>query len=310
MKIHQTIGIVAGVHALAFLLIFVSPGCSSTAKTGSAAAADPAPTGMPPLAAAAPAPAADSTPLVPTAGPSIDTGKFYAPTRPDTAAAQALTPASAPSDVAPAETYSVKSGDSLSRIAHRHHVKVSELAAANNLRSTSPLHVGQKLIIPGAAPAAKPAAAEANASAPAAAATSLPLGGAPGSAGSGPEKYTVKPGDKLSTIARHFGMTTGALAAENNISDPRKIRPGQVLTIPAGGSHKGGASAKKSRASRPAAESGNPAPAAPAASTSSPALEPVPSPDAPAAVPSASDVPIIRIDGAGAPSSSGAPSSH
>ncbi|HZZ58728.1 MAG TPA: LysM domain-containing protein, partial [Opitutaceae bacterium] len=146
MKIHQTIGIVAGVHLLAFLLIFVSPGCSSTSNASAGASA---PGNTPVVAAAptaAPSPVQDApAPLVaaPSAGPV-----FYSPTRPNTTAAEALAPAVPPPEVTPAETYTVRSGDSLWLIAHRHHIRVSELAAANNLRSGASLRAGQKLIIP------------------------------------------------------------------------------------------------------------------------------------------------------------------
>lgn len=44
--------------------------------------------------------------------------------------------------------------------------------------------------------------------------------------------YTVRAGDTLSTIAVKFGVTTSALAAANNISDPSKIVVGQTLIIP------------------------------------------------------------------------------
>lgn len=43
--------------------------------------------------------------------------------------------------------------------------------------------------------------------------------------------YTVKKGDTLSGIAAMFGTTYQQLAAENGISNPNLIYPGQVLTI-------------------------------------------------------------------------------
>lgn len=44
--------------------------------------------------------------------------------------------------------------------------------------------------------------------------------------------YTVKAGDTLSQIASRNGVTTGALASINGISDPNKIWAGQVLQLP------------------------------------------------------------------------------
>ena len=44
--------------------------------------------------------------------------------------------------------------------------------------------------------------------------------------------YTVRSGDTLSGIASRFHTTVSAIAALNNISDPSKLRVGQVLRIP------------------------------------------------------------------------------
>ena len=43
--------------------------------------------------------------------------------------------------------------------------------------------------------------------------------------------YTVQRGDTLSAIARRYGTTVAAIAAENNIANPNLIFPGQVLRI-------------------------------------------------------------------------------
>jgi LysM repeat protein len=44
--------------------------------------------------------------------------------------------------------------------------------------------------------------------------------------------YTVRSGDTLSGIAARFHTTVSAIAQLNNISDPSKLRVGQVLRIP------------------------------------------------------------------------------
>lgn len=44
--------------------------------------------------------------------------------------------------------------------------------------------------------------------------------------------YTVKKGDTLSGIASKYGTTYQKLASYNNIKDPNKIYPGQVIKIP------------------------------------------------------------------------------
>lgn len=72
------------------------------------------------------------------------------------AATKPIKPASAPVAAKASATtklsdghYSVKSGDSVSRIAARYKVKRSELMTVNNLNENSVLKIGQKLVIPG-----------------------------------------------------------------------------------------------------------------------------------------------------------------
>lgn len=47
-------------------------------------------------------------------------------------------------------------------------------------------------------------------------------------------KYTVKSGDTLYRIARHFDTTVGMLQKKNHIVKPRQLQIGRVLLIPAG----------------------------------------------------------------------------
>ena len=44
--------------------------------------------------------------------------------------------------------------------------------------------------------------------------------------------YTIRSGDTLGGIAKRHGVSSGALAKANGISDPDRIYAGQVLTIP------------------------------------------------------------------------------
>lgn len=46
-------------------------------------------------------------------------------------------------------------------------------------------------------------------------------------------EHTVESGQTLSEIARAYGVSQSVIARENNISDPAKIRVGQILLIPA-----------------------------------------------------------------------------
>lgn len=60
--------------------------------------------------------------------------------------------------------------------------------------------------------------------------SSVPTGGGCSS------PYTVKPGEWFLLIARNCGVTPQALQAANPGVNPNLLRPGQVLTIPGGGS--------------------------------------------------------------------------
>ena len=141
MNILKILGIVVAVHVVAFFLMFVNPGCRSTTQRTGAAEPLPAEEAAAPAATApapAPAVAVDTTP------PPV---VRYSPTRPGTAAAAALEGAPV-TDVTPATTYTVVSGDSLWKIARKTGTTVAELQRANRLTSNSRLTVGQKLIVP------------------------------------------------------------------------------------------------------------------------------------------------------------------
>jgi LysM repeat protein len=107
-----------------------------------------------------------------------------------------------------AASYTVRSGDTLARVARRHGVSVEALAKANGIRDIHRIVVGAHLVIPGVDPA--PAAAVATTS------------------------YTVQAGDTLERIARRFGTTVTVLARANRLADVHVVRLGRVLTVPAG----------------------------------------------------------------------------
>lgn len=110
-----------------------------------------------------------------------------------------------------ADTYVVKSGDSLDRIARQRGTTVAALIQANGLEHPDQLSVGQKLIVPAA-------------------------GGSAGSAGVGSKTYRVEPGDTLGTIANDHGVSVSALIKANHLEDPNRLTAGQTLTIPTGAS--------------------------------------------------------------------------
>ncbi|MDR1401826.1 MAG: LysM peptidoglycan-binding domain-containing protein [Puniceicoccales bacterium] len=129
-----------------------------------------------------------------------------------------LKPEEKRSPVAPPETiYVVRYGDSLSKIAMTYGISWKALKKANDLQSDR-LKVGQKLKIP-----ARPSS-ESGAGAKEQSVRKMER--------DGDEKYTVKKGDNLSLIAKHFGVSQADLQSANAIVDPQKLRIGQKLIIP------------------------------------------------------------------------------
>ena len=59
----------------------------------------------------------------------------------------------------------------------------------------------------------------------------IKIPGAGGGSGSETVTYTVKAGDTLSEIGEKFSVSYKKIAADNGISDPNLIYPGQVLKI-------------------------------------------------------------------------------
>lgn len=309
MKILKIFGIVVGIHLAILIGVFVVPGCTSTTRPAPAAAdtvtqSQPAPVitvpNMDAAQAPAPVPALAADPAGQTyggfnpdapatsAGGSSGTGIRFTPTRPNTAAASAVL--SQPvSDVTPAATYSVKGGDSLWTIAKRNHLTVAELAAANNLRISSVLHQGQKLIIPAKATSTTRAAASAM-PAPVAEGRSKAAESAPTAARSGEKTvtYTVKSGETLGQIARMFDVRQKDIAVANSISDPRNLRAGTVLVIPGGGWQKPAGKTSHSAAAATSAPAPAPTPSTPPNILDSDQTQPAPPPS--------NNVPVIKID--------------
>ncbi len=122
-----------------------------------------------------------------------------------------------------ATSYTVRSGDTMSGIAARHGVTLAALVAANrHITNANLIYPGQKLTIPGKRPA--------NPTTPTPAPTTPPSTPAPSTT----TKYTVQPGDTLSGIGARFGVSYQSIAQANGITNPNRIYPGQVLTIPGG----------------------------------------------------------------------------
>ena len=101
-------------------------------------------------------------------------------------------------------TYTVKSGDSLWKIANQYGVTVNELKSLNDLTSDI-LSIGQVLKIPSSS-----------------------------SSNSSGSTYTVKAGDSLWNIANKYGITVDELKNLNNLTS-NTLSIGQILKVPNGG---------------------------------------------------------------------------
>ena len=121
--------------------------------------------------------------------------------------------------------YLVKVGDNPTKIAFAYSVKTEELLAANNLKDGAVLHPGDTLTIPKSI--AKPAAAEQRKAetTPAKRVDVAPTKTTPG-------VHIVKKRETATSIAKVYGLAAADLLKLNKISDPTKIREGQILTIP------------------------------------------------------------------------------
>lgn len=120
------------------------------------------------------------------------------------------TPSPSPSPTPTVSSYTVKSGDTLLRIASLFGVSVSSIQQLNNLGTSTTIRVGQVLKIPSG--------------------TSTP---SPSPSPTPTQRtYTVRSGDTLTSIARRFGVTVSAISSLNNLTNTNTIRVGQVLKIP------------------------------------------------------------------------------
>ena len=108
-------------------------------------------------------------------------------------------------------TYTVKSGDTLYRIAHNHGISLRTLLSVNGLSETSTIRPGQQLVVSGSA--------QTTASYSSTQAVS-----------SGAKTHTVKAGEGLWRIARTYGLSLEQLKALNGLTS-NVIRVGQVLKV-------------------------------------------------------------------------------
>jgi LysM repeat protein len=125
-------------------------------------------------------------------------------------------------------TYTVQRGDWFYAIARKFGVTVEALEAANPGVNPNFVFSGQVLNIPGSGTTPPPAGATNTPTTGGA----TPTPGATGTPGAKPSRYTVQPGDSLSSIAVRFNTTIYALQIVNHLAGPQFVYPGQVLIIP------------------------------------------------------------------------------
>lgn len=149
----------------------------------------------------------------------------------------AVVVALAPATSGAVQTYKVKKGDTLSGVASRYHLSVSDLKEANRLDSDA-LRPGQKLKVPSKASAARKSAARPGALKHAAAESKTPTKANDGvRRGAGREearRHVVRKGDTLSVIARTYGVSVKEIRALNGLKKRSTLKPGMELRLAKG----------------------------------------------------------------------------
>ncbi|HEX2063702.1 MAG TPA: LysM peptidoglycan-binding domain-containing protein, partial [Acidimicrobiales bacterium] len=114
--------------------------------------------------------------------------------------------------VAGASTYTLRWGDTLSRVARHFGVPVRALASTNGIPDADRVREGRVLRLPtrfGVAPLPSPVVVA-----------------------TGTGAHRVERGQTLSSIAGRYGLSVPGLARANGLSDANRLRAGQVLKIP------------------------------------------------------------------------------
>lgn len=118
------------------------------------------------------------------------------------------------------DIYTVKSGDTLGNIASRYYLQLDYVTALNGLSRGSSVRVGQKLKLTGDVPKAETAKAENSKNS----SKSVPS--------KNTEKYTVKAGESLNSIASRFSLSGRELAELNDLKANASLQRGQSISVP------------------------------------------------------------------------------
>ncbi|MBT3666276.1 MAG: LysM peptidoglycan-binding domain-containing protein [Opitutae bacterium] len=235
MKLTKIFGIVLSLHVGVILLVMFQPGCQTTDKKESVKAEDNQEVKEQDIGSfnqGLPDQNSKSDIVEPL-------NEFKEPTRP--VAGELFVPGAETDLVVPAplpgvidhdsgisnsfnlrpanlSVYKIVKGDTLWGIARKNNVTLSNVLKANpNLSKDSRLKIGQEIMMPdGGSGQPSPSVSQ------------------PVVIPAGSSTYTVVGGDSLSKIARINGVSLAALMSANGMSSSSIIRPGQILTIPAG----------------------------------------------------------------------------
>ena len=142
-------------------------------------------------------------------------------------------------------TYTVKSGDSLSKIASKHGTTYQNIMKLNNLKGTT-IYVGQKLKVSGKVSSGGSTNSNNTTSKP-----------STGGSSSSKSTYTVKSGDSLSKIASKFGTTYQNIMKLNNLKGTT-IYVGQKLKVSGKASSGGSTSSGSTSSGSGLTQVGNP----------------------------------------------------
>ena len=125
-------------------------------------------------------------------------------------------------------SYKVQSGDSLTGVASRYNIGISDLAAANGLSTTSNLIRGRTITIP----ASGSASAASNNTSSSSQSTTTSSRSGNGKVLGNTESYRVQSGDGLIALSRRFGIAVEDLAATNNMATNAQLQRGQTIKVP------------------------------------------------------------------------------
>jgi LysM repeat protein len=127
-------------------------------------------------------------------------------------------------DASQPTTYVLRSGDNLTRLAAQYGTSIDAILAANGISNANKIYVGKTLVIPTADAPTQPALAADQPPAP--------VAEVPTASDATGSRYTVRPGDSATSIARQFGVDVDVLLATNGITNRNRVYIGQTLTIP------------------------------------------------------------------------------